>query len=163
MQEWLDSPLIIVAFIAAISALGTIFIWVGRVNADRETFKEFITEVRGKLDSIFRLIAGGTVGAGSPTQLTDLGREVSREISAKEWAKKHADVLAGEAEGKKPFDIQDFSFNYVFNRHKPTADDLSLWKESAYQHGLDVSQVKNVLMVELRDALLEKFGLTASD
>ena len=155
MEAWLQNP---ATYLLLLTAGGAIFYggrWVGSVNTDRENFKEFMKEVRGKLDSIFRIVSGDTVGAGSPTQLTDLGKEVSGEIAAKEWATKQANLLASEAHGKQPFEIQDFSFDYVFNRHKPTTEELNSWKQSAYEHGLDVSQVKNVLMVELRDALLE--------
>lgn len=163
MQEWLNNPLTYILLLTVGGLLWKGGTWYGSVNSDRETFKAFITEVRGKLDSIFRVVSGGTVGAGSPTQLTDLGRTVSSEVAAKKWAREQADLLTDEARGKRPFEIQDFAFDYVFNRHKPTAEEISSWKESAYQHGLDVSQVKNVLMVELRNALLDKFGLTAPD
>ncbi len=155
MQEWLDSPLIIVAGIAVISALITIGIWVGWVNSDRDNFKDFMKRVDRKLDSIFRALPSKAVDSGSPTQLTKLGREVSGEIQAGEWSKKQAVLLAKELQGKQPYEIQDYSFDYVFNRHEAAEEELALWKESAYQHGLDVSQVKNVLMVELRDALIE--------
>ena len=109
------AALITVIFFRTLDRVSANAKWTGQVDADRENFKEFIKEVRGKLDSIFRLVS----------------------------------------EGKQPYEIQDFSFDYVFNRHEPEEEELARWKESAYQHGLDVSQVKNVLMVELRDALVE--------
>lgn len=149
------AALITVIFFRTLDRVSANAKWTGQVDADRENFKEFIKEVRGKLDSIFRLVSGGTVDAGSPTRLTDLGRKVSGEIGAGEWAKKQAVLLAKQLQGKQPYEIQDFSFDYVFNRHEPEEEELARWKESAYQHGLDVSQVKNVLMVELRDALVE--------
>ena len=163
MNEWLQNP---ATYLLLLTAGGAIFYggrWVGGVNTDRDNFKEFMTEVRGKLDSIFKILSSRTVGSESPTTLTELGREVSGEVKAKEWAKKRAAILAQELAGKQPYEIQDFSFDYVFNRQKPEAEELALWKESAYQHGLDVSQVKNVLMVELRDALLEVIGQSKLD
>ena len=155
MDEWLQNPLTYVLLLAAGTAVFHVGRWVGNTNTDRQNFKEFMTDVRGKLDSIFKILSSRTVGSGSPTQLTDLGHKISGEVKAKAWAKKNAAALAQEVAGKQPYEIQDFSFDYVFNRQEPNSEEMALWKESAYQHGLDSSEVKNVLMVELRDALLE--------
>ena len=149
------AALVTVIFFRTLDRVSANAKWAGQVDADRENFKDFIKEVRGKLDSLFRLVSRGTVDAGSPTRLTDLGREVSDEIGAGEWAKNQAALFARQLQGKQPYESQDFSFDYVFNRHEPEEEELARWKESAYQHGLDISQVKNVLMVELRDALLQ--------
>lgn len=155
MENWFSHPL---TYILLLSALGLVWKagdWYGKVNSDRKNFKDFIDRVDRKLDSIFRILSAKTIGSGSPTELTDPGRKVSGEISAEEWAAKQAVLLADDARGKTRYEIQNFSFDYVFNRHEPGKGELSLWQESAYQHGLDVSQVKNVLMIELRDALIE--------
>ena len=155
MENWFDHPLTYILLLSVAGLVWKAGDWYGKVNTDRKHFKEFMDRVERKLDSIFRILSSKTVETGSPTTLTKLGSDVSNEIAAKEWAIKQAALLVDAARGKTHYEIQNFSFDYVFNRHDPEKDELSLWQESAYQHGLDVSQVKNVLMVELRDALIE--------
>ena len=155
MENWFSHPLTYILLLSVAGLVWKAGDWYGKVNTDRKNFKEFMNRVERKLDSIFRILSSKTVDTGSPTTLTDLGRDVSNEIAAKEWATEQAALLVDSARGKTHYEIQNFSFDYVFNHHEPEEKELSRWQESAYQHGLDVSQVKNVLMVELRDALIE--------
>ena len=66
MENWVGSPLIVVAGLAAASALTSIGIWVGKVNSDRNAFIEFmqeirndIKEIRASIDAIAESIAHG--------------------------------------------------------------------------------------------------------
>jgi len=52
MENWVGSPLIVVAGLAAASALTCIVIWVGRVNSDRNAFIEFMQEIRNDIKEI---------------------------------------------------------------------------------------------------------------
>ncbi len=58
--------------------------WVGRVDSDRTAFKEFMTEMRRDIAEILlRLSPTPTATAASPIQLTDFGREISRELGVR--------------------------------------------------------------------------------
>ena len=52
MENWVGSPLIVVAGLAAASALTSIGIWVGKVNSDRSAFIEFMQEIRNDIKEI---------------------------------------------------------------------------------------------------------------
>lgn len=59
--------------------------WYGEVNSDRSNFKDFMYEVRTRLDKIFeRLPPPPPLTTGSPIRLTDLGQRISRETGAEE-------------------------------------------------------------------------------
>ena len=148
-----------VALAAATLSIGS---WKGGVDADRKRFAKFIKRANRKLDelqqsmnNLFREFPSQTIRAQSKSTLTELGRKISEEISAKAWADMEATTLQGEIIGKQDFELQDFAFNYVFSRYKPNKDFQFRISKAAFDHGITGNQVKNVLMVELRDALLE--------
>ncbi len=143
---------------AAIFKLGT---WIGAVNSDRDAFKEFMKEVRGKFDKIEERLAEifgrlptppATVSA-SPIQLSDFGREISATGSASAWAGGNAPNLEAEAAGKEEFEVFDLCVAYV---EKVFAEDEEFQRRvraTAYQHGTEIAQVLRVYQVELRDRL----------
>ena len=63
----------------AIFALGQ---WKGRVDSDRESFKELMVEVRSDLKEMLRLLPSRTLTDGSPSRLTDLGKSISARSAA---------------------------------------------------------------------------------
>ena len=49
MDEWIKDPRVIVSVMAAISGIGY---WVGQVNSDRKSLKEFMDEIRKDIKDI---------------------------------------------------------------------------------------------------------------
>ena len=154
MQEWLDSPLIVVAIIAVLSVLGTIFTWVGRVNSDRENFKDFMKDVRGKLDRIFDRLPKATLQSESPLSLTPFGQKVSKHVAAKQWVVNIVADLLGRVKGQTEYEIEQFAMNYMRDTFVPDGNQKALLQKVAYDNGLGVDEVLRVIAVELRDALL---------
>ena len=52
MENWVGSSLIVIASLAAASALISIGTWVGKVNSDRNAFIEFMQETRNDIKEI---------------------------------------------------------------------------------------------------------------
>lgn len=155
MEKWLDSPLIVVAGIAVISALVTIGIWVGRVNSDRDNFKHFMQEVRDDIKKILARLPAPSIEHGSPLRLTKIGKRITEQLDGKIWARKIAGRIAAEAKGRPNYEVQELCFDFVRKRFVPTEQQDSEIKQAAYDMGIDYDAVLDVLAVELRDALLE--------
>lgn len=153
----------------AISLLSfTFFIgrWVGRINqkvddvnenlnTTNTTLNSFMKEVRNDIKTILGRLPPPTLGHNSPLRLTDLGREVSRELEATAWAQHLVVALQGELSGKPDYEVHEFCFDYVRD-YQPAPEMDSQIKACAYEHGIDREAVLNVLAIELRDALLVK-------
>ncbi len=127
--------------------------WTGKVDTDRTTFRASIAEIREDVKLLLRSLRS-EMSPGSPLRLTDLGREMSEMIGGKEWGMTIAASVDYQAEGKEPYEIQEFSSNYVHNKMPLTDEERAKIQACAYQHGVTEAQVKNVLAIELRDALL---------
>ena len=86
MNEWFANPLFWIASLSLLSvAAGAIFAfgrWKGRVDSDRASFKEFMTEVRNDIKEILRRLPSLTVDAHSPLRLADLGKPISERFTA---------------------------------------------------------------------------------
>lgn len=145
---------ILISFLALCFKAGE---WKGRVDKDRQNFNQFMTEMREKIDDIFeRLPSRRLLEERSPLGLTDFGREVGEEIDAKEWAANMVATLKSEVESKSPYQVQDFCFDYVKSKLELTPEQTELVESSAYSHGLKIEKVLDVLVIELRDALIDE-------
>ena len=133
--------------------------WVGSVNSDRESFKAFMDEVRGKLDKIFeRLPPPKAVSPGSPVTLTDFGRDISTRLSVEGWADNQAPQLVEGMQEKEEFEIFDLCIEYVGKQIEESPDFAKTMRANAYQIGTDFENVRKVYEVELRDAILRLLG-----
>lgn len=133
-------------------------LWQGEVNTDRSNFNAFMTEVRGDIKKILGLLPQSPVASSSPLQLTDLGKEISEEISAKKWAENESTTLLDDAKGKDQFGIQSMAFGYA-KEFEPSEELLARMRTCAFQHGLELEGVRRVLGVVLRDCIFKKRGL----
>ena len=127
-------------------------------NRLASTLRDFMTEVK----SILVRGAGSAVSQSeSPITLTPLGKTVSRETDATKWAQTTAQAVSDEA-GDKAYTIQEYCFRYVIGvEFEP--DLREAIGKAAYDHGLAMESVLRVLAIELRDELLKRAGLDASD
>ena len=100
MMELFPTAWHMIAVVAAVmgglltlmGGLVTLGIWIGKVNADRSSFKEFMTqsrndmtEIRERLYNISeRLSLQPGAAPGSPIRLTNFGKKVSDSLSIAE-------------------------------------------------------------------------------
>ena len=151
---------IIPAIILILIALGTIIFkigkWTGSVDNNIKIFKDFIKEVRDDIKEILNRIPAKSVASGSPIQLTDLGKRISEKIDAKNLAGEFSQELFNEVKDKSPYEIQEFCINYVKSKKSIwTSNQLLEFGNCAYENGIPLDQVFDVIAVELRDNLLE--------
>lgn len=156
MEYLLENPLMILAALAVGTVLYKTITWIANVNSDREKFHEFMNEVRDDIKKILGRLPSASISSGSPIQLTDLGREISTKLGAREWAEKAAAKLGERVKGKQPYEVQEISFNYVKEEFSPTNELETKIGMCAYESGIDRDGVLDVLAVELRDTLLGK-------
>lgn len=143
--------------------------WKGNVNADRKNFNKFMDEVRGDIKEILQRLSPAStpsaIGKKSPLQLTDLGKEISDELKALEWAKEIKPLVLSEIdkahglEGAQPYEIQEYCFDFTTKIFIFPDDMDKKVQDSAYKRGLTKRQVLEVLAVELRDELLRELKL----
>ena len=177
MEEWLDSPLIIIAAITILGFLGSIgvFIWktsrwvggvenglgrvergVGAANTaaaeDRSSLRSFMDEIRNDIKKIFLSLPPPVVKSSSPVTLTELGEKIATSFGAADWAKELAPTIANRIVGMAAFEIDEFCQEYVHvkvdDTHKTQVTRV------AYEFGIDRQKVLNVLRVVLRDELI---------
>lgn len=160
MDEWIKSPVIIPAVIAFVSLLVTVGIWVGRVNSDRENFKEFMKEVRDDIGEIFRKLPSSPVDSLSPLQLNDLGDQIADHMDAKAWAGALSEKILEQIEGMEDFEIDEYSRNYVSRLDEAWQRKIS---SSAYKFGLERNSIELVLAVVLRNVLLQRLQMQSGD
>ena len=131
--------------------------WAGRVDSDRTAFRDFMKEMREKIDKILeRLPPPPAVASGSPVTLTERGRTISDALNAKTWASGQANKLLDTMRGKPEYEIHDLCVEHVQREYE---EDNALHEEirsGAYEHGIEVEQVQKVFAVELRDELLRR-------
>ena len=129
--------------------------WVGKRESFEDTTGNFIKEIRDDIKKIFDRLPPPVATSKSPLKLSEFGQSISSEVKASDWARGKAPDLLVSVKGKHPYEIQDFCYGMVFSEDFAKEDIYPLAKECAYNRGIKVSQVQEVLALELRDALLE--------
>ena len=142
------------ALIGAIFAIGT---WVGGMNTFRNTVGDTIKEIRDDIKKLLERLPAKPIAPGSPITLTDLGKSISEEIGGSIWAKDQVEKFFPDVQGKNQYEIQELSFDYVKKKFEPPDAFYQKMQECAYEKGVTIDGVKDVLAVELRDALLSKY------
>ena len=135
--------------------------WQGEVNTDRTNFKDFILEVRTDIKKILQRLPPPTTASSSPIRLTELGAQISEKLDAKAWAKAEAEKLFEQTEGADALGVQETAFGHAQN-FTPPEGLLGKMRDSAFERGVDLDGVRDVLGVELRDVLLERRGIHLS-
>lgn len=135
-------------------ALVGIGMWVGAVNSDRDSFKAFMARIETKVDDILSRLPPVTVTGSSPLRLTDLGQTICEQIDGRELAQSLAPNLLKELKDKEPYEIQEECRRYMLEDFAPTEEQDRLFKACAFENGIKIEQIWNVVAVELRDELL---------
>ncbi len=157
----------------AIFLTAKITTWKNRVDSvsgNLEDFKkvvaDFMKEIRDDVKDILGRLDPAVSRPGSPTTLTNLGNKVAEDIQAEQWvpqyAKSHNHTIA---ESKSPDEIQEECLHHakLFLLGKLTEqgrqDIIDAMESSAYQNGLRLAQVYEVVGIKLRDEILKIRGL----
>ena len=152
MGDWLSTPLIVTASLAVIIAVVKVIRWTATVDLKLDQFTRFAKEVRDDIKQIFLRLPPVPVVASSPLQLTDYGEKMADFMRAKPWVSDLAPSLRTEVAGKRAFEVDEFSRDYVQTRLE---DDLKERVAACvYEFGVDRDNVLKVLQVVLREELL---------
>lgn len=165
MLHWMQAnPVLTSVIVTVLIGLGTgiwkAARWVQKTEDTTSGTAAVLRELQQKLLDEFKELRAVilarhalTVETNSPLQLNELGRRVVEILGAEEWAKQTALHLKNEVEGLQPFQVDEFSDNYVQTRLEDP------WVEEripacAYQLGIDRPSVLLALRVVLRNELL---------
>ena len=144
---------IVVLALAVATATGRLLMWIGGVNEHKSEVSEFMREIRADIKRIFQRLPSKTPDRGSPVRLTALGAEVAKQIGARRWAVNQAGALRERVQGRAPYRIQDFAFEYVRYEYRPAGQFEAQLEAVAYQDGVTNEEVHDVLAIALRDEL----------
>lgn len=135
--------------------------WMGSVDAKLSQFEISIQDIKNDIRSLTSNIFDISYRMGSkvadkqsPVRLTDFGQEISKNLDAPNWVKKISDVVQHEVKGMEPYDIQEFSFQYVQDDTHYSDENRRLIRDIAYEQGISEFEVRQVLGIELMDRLL---------
>lgn len=140
--------------------------WRTRDNADHQALVEFMKEIREKVERIFERLPAATTRTGSPTTLTDLGREIAQEIKVAQWVPQYAREHLSALRGANPYEVQKacpYHARTFLENHLSKAkmgDTVDAMKMSAFQHGVSLEQVQDVAGIALRDEVLTLLNLS---
>ena len=126
----------------------------GDIAENREFSRKTSHDVEG-IKAVLGQLPSTAISDNSPLHLTDMGESISATLQAREWAERTAATLGERVKGKRPYEIQDLSFEYVKNEFKPTEKQEVEIRTCAYEKGVKRDIVLDVLAVELRDVLLK--------
>ncbi len=162
-MDWSNPLIYIIPGIAALSGIIYLARWMGSKDQFVKIIGDAINEIRDDIKKIFERLPEPVLSKSSPLRLTDLGQSISDFLEAATWAEKTSKEIADEVQDKQPYGIQNYCFEFV-NRTEILPDELNRKiQESAYNNGIKVDQVKEVLAIELRDALLRIHGLESPE
>ena len=166
----------IIGAVAAISAVVTALILVGKWIGKREGFEQnanqifanivkTLDEVRADIKKIFREMPRKVSAQESPLRLTDFGKSISDSLEAQQWAKGTAEQVKQEVDGFTAYAIQEWAYRFVKQEDRLPSTDMPQEKMeiTAFNHGVGLQQVHEVLALELRDELLNLHGLEAPE
>ena len=128
--------------------------WLRDVHNMKEGWQTFAKEIRDDIKKILeRIPPPKTLESASPLRLSEIGEKISKSMNAAAWATRVAPSLASDVAGKQPFEIDQFSDEYVETRLD--VDDTA-WVAKQAEAGVSPAAVRAVLRVVLRDELLRR-------
>ncbi len=164
---WLENvnPVWIVAIVAIATIFYKIVSWAVRVDEFKGTTNKFLQGFREDLNgltddikAILLRLPSGAVHRGSSLRLTELGEKISNELGAAAWAKAQAQAenLADSVKEMSSYKVQDRCFSFVRTEIKPEDPYHRQIEECAFDNGLSITDVLQVIGIELRDHLLSQ-------
>ena len=158
-----DNPLTYIVIGGAIGLLITIVTvsikigkWAGKVDTFRDSIPALMQEIRDSLKAISDKIPESTVKGQSPRQLTALGETIAEELDARAWARESLSLLDDQASTlEEDFEFDALAHDYISEGFAPPGEFSRRMRACAYEHGVLLEQVLDVLIVVLRDELLK--------
>lgn len=135
--------------------------WIQRKDSLESNFNQFVEkmdaymdEIRKDFREIINKLGSNTVAGKSPRKLNELGESISQVLDANTWATRTASEVFSRVEGKHPYEIQKFCEDFLRREFNPSEDFLQKMMDCAYNNAISIEEVQDVLVIELRDALL---------
>ena len=129
--------------------------WKGRTDESVTSLKTTLRNIEDYLHKLFERGLREVLTDRSPVQLNDLGEAVSEHLGAKDWAQQEAARLQPRFEGQEPFEIYEGVRQYVEDDDRFSSEFQRKMRRTAYEKSVEIIQIRAVLAVELRDALLK--------
>jgi len=132
----------------------------------RQEIREDFRDLRKSIETILHRLPPATTQPGSPTTLTDLGKEIAQEIQVAQWVPQYAKNNLSALRGANPYEVQKICLHHahVFMENRLNeagmGDKVDAMKMSAFQHGVSLQQVQDVAGIALRDEVLELLSLS---
>lgn len=105
----------------------------------------------------------------SPIKLTEIGKQINKEISADSIVDKYWDFISEEVNKKlkdtcNPYDIQVSSFE-VGDKYQSfiSKEELDLIKINAYNHGYDLTMYELLFGIIIRDRILKEKNISTEE
>ena len=140
--------------------------WRTRDTADHQTLMKFAEEIRQDIKAILHLLPPRTTQPGSPTTLTDLGKEIAQEIQVAQWVPQYARDNLTALRGANPYEVQKICLHHarLFLENRLTqaemGDKVEAMQMSAFNHGVSLQQVQDVAGIALRDEVLKLLSIS---
>lgn len=167
LQESLEGQFVYI-LLAFLGVFGYGIWWFRGLHDDRKNFKEFMEKVEKKIDEIHRRLGRPVSEANSPLRLTEFGEQIARDIKIELWKDLFKDILLEQIEIHEPYEVQKFCFEYAqsaFLDHLEIVageegwDDHHFIKDTAFDLGIKLEQVLEVVGIIFRDMILKELNL----
>ena len=165
-MDWLTNPATYAAIFAGIGVIiligdrvfsgGRLFERISVLQDTIKTINKSIDEIRNDIKDIFGRLPAETFKSNSPRTLTDLGKEISENLKASDWAEEHSTRIFSSFQDKQPYEIDRYSFEFVEKIAMSSLEFDKTIQQTAYERGISTYGVKAVFAIELRDAILSK-------
>ena len=123
-----------------------------RMDGHMNRMEGYFETISGNTAQIFMRIS--VMGRRSPLRLNELGRSIADSLDSRNWVADIAGSLRDSMRDKSEYDIQEFCFEYFRHEFQPDEEQDGKLKDCAYQSGMPVSVVLDVLALEMRDILI---------
>ncbi len=168
-------------FWAVIAAVGVIVwktaTWKGATDHRLSSLEKMVPEVYERLDRILTLLMtvkmtvkpGHPVDeSGSPKRLNNYGKELSGKIDAKKIAATYAGKMHDETQDMNAYQVQEHCFLFCVGKlladlEKNDKDSFNRISAVAYEDGLEIEKLMQVIGFELRDQVLAMKGKTHAE
>lgn len=127
--------------------------WMGKIDESIRLLEEGAREMRTDIKGFSSI---QVVEKNSPLRLTEAGHSISEALDVKEWATLTAQDVVPKLRWSHPYDIQVFCMDYVDDPSNFDTEFMDRLKYYAYEESLSMSQIRDVLAIELRDAILKE-------
>ena len=123
-----------------------------RIDGHMKRMDGYFTTIAGNTGQIFMRLS--VMERRSPLRLNELGRSIADSLDFRNWVADIAGSLHDSMRDKSEYDIQEFCFEYFRHELQPSEEQEGKLKDCAYQAGVPVSVVLDVLALEMRDILI---------